>query len=114
MGKKGGATRLKRQMAPTFWNIRRKESQFVVNSKPGPHAKRKAYPLGMLLRDVLKVCNTMKEAQMILNEGKVKVDGVVRSDKTHPVGLMDVVELVGVGSYRMVPKDSVLLVPVPI
>ncbi|HEV8406193.1 MAG TPA: 30S ribosomal protein S4e [Nitrososphaera sp.] len=109
MGKKGGDTRVKRQMAPTFWAIRRKESQFVLRVKPGPHPKHRAYPLGMVLRDVLKVASTMHEAERILNEGKVKVDGKVRHDSNLAVGLMDVVELATGQAYRMVPKNSVLL-----
>jgi small subunit ribosomal protein S4e len=114
MGKKGGDTRVKRQMAPTFWNIRRKESQFVMRVKPGPHPKNKAYPLGMVLRDAIKVTKTAKESQIVLNEGKVKVDGVVRRDPNLAVGLMDVVELATGQAYRLVPKDSELLVSVPV
>lgn len=109
MGKKGGDTRIKRQMAPTFWDIKRKESQFVLRVKPGPHPKRRSYPLGMVLRDVLKMAGTMREAGRVLVDGKVKVDGVVRHDANFAVGLMDVVELSTGQIYRMVPKDSVLL-----
>jgi len=114
MGKKGGDTRVKRQMAPTFWAIKRKESQFVVRVKPGPHPKHRAYPLGMVLRDVLKVTKTMHESEKILNEGKVKVDGVVRYDVNLAVGLMDVVELATGQAYRMSPKNSELLTSVAI
>lgn len=109
MGKKGGDTRVKRQMAPTFWAIKRKQSQFVVRVKPGPHPKHRAYPLGMVLRDVLKVASTMHEAERILNAGKVKVDGVVRRDSNLAIGLMDVIELATGQTYRLVPKDSALL-----
>jgi small subunit ribosomal protein S4e len=114
MGKKGGDTRVKRQMAPTFWAIKRKESQFVVRVKPGPHPKHRAYPLGMVLRDVLKVTKTMHESEKILNEGKVKVDGIVRYDVNLAVGLMDVVELATGQAYRMSPKNSELLTSVAI
>jgi small subunit ribosomal protein S4e len=114
MGKKGGDTRVKRQLAPTFWAIKRKESQFVLRVKPGPHQKHRAYPLGMVLRDVLKIASTMHEAERILNASEVKVDGVMRRDSNLAVGLMDVIEL-GTGQvYRMVPKDSELLTSVAI
>jgi small subunit ribosomal protein S4e len=114
MGKKGGDTRIKRQMAPKFWDIKRKQSQFVLRVKPGPHPKTKSYPLGMVLRDVLKVSSTMHEAERILTKGLVKVDGVVRRDPNLAVGLMDVVELSSGQTYRMVPKDSMLLTPIAI
>lgn len=114
MGKKGGDTRIKRQMAPRFWDIKRKESQFVLSTKPGPHPKKRSYPLGMILRDVLKLAGTMREAERVLVEGKVKVDGVTRYDANLAVGLMDVVELSTGQVFRMVPKDSLLLVAVAI
>jgi small subunit ribosomal protein S4e len=114
MGKKGGDTRVKRQMAPKFWDIRRKESQFVMRVKPGPHPKNKAYPLGMVLRDVLHVVGNAQEAKMTLNAGKVKVDGVVRHDPNLAVGLMDVVEFSTGQVYRLVPKNSELLAAVEV
>jgi small subunit ribosomal protein S4e len=114
MGKKGGDTRVKRQMAPTFWAIKRKQSQFVLRVKPGPHPKDRAYPLGMVLRDILKVASTMHEAGRILNAGKVKVDGIVRRDPNLAVGLMDVVELATGQTYRLVPKGAMLLTAISI
>jgi small subunit ribosomal protein S4e len=114
MGKKGGDTRVKRQMSPNFWAIRRKQSQFVIRVNPGPHAKQRAYPLGMVLRDVLNVASTGDEADRILKADKVKVDGIVRRDPNFAVGLMDVVELAMGQAYRMVPKNSALLAPIAI
>ncbi|HJU34410.1 MAG TPA: 30S ribosomal protein S4e [Nitrososphaera sp.] len=109
MGKKGRDTRVKRQLAPTFWAIRRKEGQFVMRVDPGPHPRNRAYPLGMVLRDVLNVANTAYEVDRILKGGKVKVDGIVRRDHNFAVGLMDLVELTEGQAFRMVPKDSSLL-----
>ena len=114
MAKKGGDTRVKRQLAPKFWDIKRKQSQFVVRVKPGPHPKHRAYPLGMILRDVLKVTNTMHESDRVLTAGQVKVDGVVRRNRNFAVGLMDVIELSSGQTFRMVPKDSMLLAAIPI
>ena len=109
MGKKGRDTRIKRQLAPTFWRIKRKEAQFVMRVNPGPHPAKRAYPLGMVLRDVLNVASTGYEADRILKAEKVKVDGVARSDHNFAVGLMDVVELNTGQAFRMVPKNSALL-----
>jgi small subunit ribosomal protein S4e len=113
MGRKGGSNRLKRQMAPSFWQIRRKESRFVVRSSPGPHQRQKSYALAVLLRDVLKVTSTLREAQKLLNEGMIKVDGKIVHDDSRAVGLMDVIELKTGQSFRLVPKNSRLLVPLP-
>jgi small subunit ribosomal protein S4e len=114
MGKKGGDTRVKRQISPEFWAIRRKESQFVIRVRPGPHPKQMAYPLGMVLRDVLNVAGTRHEADRILKAANVKVDGIVRRDPNFAVGLMDVVELAMGQTYRMVPKNSALISPIAI
>src|SRR5919109_2132115 len=115
MGKKGGDTRIKRQMAPTFWDIKRKKSQFVLSVKSGSHSKDTAYPLGIFLRDILKLARTMHEAERIVNAGKVKVDGITIKDINFAVGLMDVIELIPTGqSYRLVPKNSELLIPLNI
>src|SRR5918994_3367400 len=114
MGKKGRDTRIKRQLAPTFWAIRRKEGQFVMRVNPGPHPGKRAYPLGMVLRDVLKVASTGHEADRILKAGKVKVDGVIRRDPNFAIGLMDVLELAIGQAYRMVPKNGVSLSPIAI
>ena len=113
MGKKGRDTRIKRQLAPTFWAIKRKEGRFVMRVDPGPHPGKRAYPLGMVLRDVLNIANTAYEAERILKAGKVKVDGVQRHDHNFAVGLMDVVELAMGQAFRMVPKNSELLSPIP-
>jgi small subunit ribosomal protein S4e len=115
MGKKGGDSTLKRQLAPTFWDIRRKQGRFVLKASPGPHRKQNSYPLGIILRDVLKVATTMHEVKTIVSAGKVKVDGIARRDVKFPVGLMDVIDLTSTGqSYRLVPRDSKLLVHVEI
>jgi small subunit ribosomal protein S4e len=114
MGKKGGDTRVKRQMSPNFWTIKRKESQFVMKVRPGPHPNRRAYPLGMVLRDLLNLADTAREADRILKQGDVKVDGIVRRDSNYSIGLMDVLELSNRQAYRMIPKDSTLLAPVAI
>jgi small subunit ribosomal protein S4e len=43
----------------------------------------------------------------IINQGKVKVDGVVRRDRRFPVGLMDIVQIEGVPQvYRALPKPN--------
>jgi small subunit ribosomal protein S4e len=114
MGKKGGDMRIKRQISPGFWAIKRKEGQFVITVSPGPHPKHRAYPLGMVLRDLLNVAETAREADRILKLDKVKVDGIVRRDSNFSIGLMDVVELANGQAYRMVPRDSVLLAPIVI
>jgi len=113
MVKKSGSTKLKRQMAPNFWQIKRKGFPFALSVDPGPYSKDKCYPIGIILRDILHLCNTMHEAKLIINSGQIKVDGIVRRDVHFGVGIMDVIEVVPNGeTYRMIPKDFKILVPV--
>jgi small subunit ribosomal protein S4e len=111
--KRGGDTTVKRQRAPSFWKIRRKQGQFVARARPGPHPKAISYPLGILIRDVLGVGQSMDEVKRMLNDGKVSVDGVVRRSIGWPVGLMDIIELIPLSQvFRLVPKNRNLLVPI--
>ncbi|MCS7141099.1 MAG: 30S ribosomal protein S4e [Candidatus Nitrosocaldus sp.] len=115
MGKKAGSNRLKRQSMPAFWQVPRKGDRFAVRPIPGPHPMDRCYPLGILLRDLLKVVRSMREAEKVLHAGYVHVDGVRRSDVHFPIGLMDVVELQPLKKvYRMVPKDGFILKPVEV
>lgn len=110
-----GSKKLKRQMAPLFWGITRKDKRFVITTKPGPHGKRAAIPTAVLLRDTLKMVTSLREAKATIYAGKVRVDGVVRRSLHHPIGLMDVVELEGVDhAYRMAPTGGRLLAPIRI
>ncbi len=110
-----GSKKLKRQMAPQFWGITRKDKRFVVTVKPGPHKKHYSVPTAVFLRDMLKIVTSLREAKTAIYTGKIKIDGVVRKSLHHAIGLMDVVELENVSDiYRLVPTDGKLLKPIKI
>ena len=110
-----GSKKLKRQMAPQFWGIGRKDKRFVITVRPGPHKKEYYVPTAIFLRDVLKIVTTLREAKATIYTGKVKIDGVVRKSLHHAIGLMDVVELENVPEiYRLVPMEGKLLKPLQI
>jgi len=108
-----GSKKLKRQMAPLFWGITRKDKRFVVTVKPGGHKKDHSIPSAVFIRDTLKLASTLREAKSVVYGGKVKVDGIIRKSIHHGIGLMDVVELEGISEiYRLVPKDLTVLKPI--
>ena len=110
MGSIAGSKKLKRQMAPTFWGISRKEKRFVITVRPGSHPKSNSIPTAVLLRDTLKKVKTLREAKSSIYGGKVKVDGVIRKSLHHSIGLMDVIELEGITDvYRLAPYNGHLL-----
>jgi len=110
-----GSKKLKRQMAPQFWGITRKDKRFVITVRPGPHKKNYAVPTAVFLRDMLKIVTSLREAKTAIYSGKVKIDGVVRKSLHHAIGLMDVIELENVSDvYRLVPTAEKLLKPIKI
>ena len=110
-----GSKKLKRQMAPQFWGIARKDKRFVITVKPGPHKKSQAIPTAVFLRDTLKIVTSLREAKAAIYSGKIKIDGVVRKSLHHAIGLMDVVELENVSDiYRLVPAEEKMLKPIKI
>ncbi len=114
MGKKGGSLKVKRSTVPPFWQISRKDKRFVVRTSPGPHPKNLSYPLLVVLRDVLGLTKTRREALSVLNAGRIKIDGRTVRSEAFPIGLMDVIQLSDVGkAYRMVPFSG-RLVPVEV
>jgi len=107
MGRKGPTRHMKRQQAPTFWTIKRKEKIWSINPSPGPHNFGTSIPVTVLLRDMLNYATTRREASMIAKQGKIKIDGKPRLDEKFPVGLMDVISLPDAGeNYRVLPAKG--------
>jgi len=113
LGKKGKTARLKRKPAPKYWPIHRKESPWVVKPASGPHSLQTCLPMTLVLRDMLGVAGTRKEGKLILTEGKIQVNGIVRKKDDFPVGLMDVISMPDANRYyRVVPSHKGLVLSV--
>lgn len=107
MGRKFGPRQLKREPAPGFWPIQRKRLAWAPRTRPGPHPRERSIPLVLLVREILGYAKTSKEAERIINAGKVVVDGVARKDHRFGVGLMDIVRIEGSGeTFRVLPKPN--------
>nr|AOZ56020.1 ribosomal protein S4E [uncultured korarchaeote] len=107
MGKKGGSRTLKRLVAPKTWRIPRKVSKWIVKPSPGPHPMVLSIPLLVVLRDVLKLYSTAREAKKVIKAGRVLVDGKPRRDYKFPVGLMDTLSIPDEELYlRCVPYKA--------
>ncbi len=110
-----GSKKLKRQMAPLFWGISRKEKRYAITVRPGAHPKDQSVPTAVFLRDMLKIVKTLREAKTAIYGQKVKIDGIIRKSLHHGIGLMDVVELGNVSdAYRLVPMKGQILQPLKI
>lgn len=84
---------LKRLAAPRTWRIPRKTHKWVVKPSPGPHSVDRGIPLLIVVRDILKLCQTDREGRRIIGRREVLVDGRVVRNPKHPVGMMDIISL---------------------
>jgi small subunit ribosomal protein S4e len=84
---------LLRLAAPRTWNIQRKKTPYIARPKPGAHSFDYGMPLIVVLRDLLKITNTSKEAKFILNNKDVILNGKIVQAPRRVVGLMDVISL---------------------
>lgn len=75
----------------------------------GPHASSQCIPIALLLKEVLHVASTAREAKRLLFAKEVVVDGKPVYDAGFPVGLMDVVSVPKLGKhFRVIVKHGVL------
>lgn len=97
---------MKRLASPRAWKIAKKGSTWVPKPIAGAHAIEKSVPLGVVLRDYLKIVDTMTEAKRIVGNREVVVDGRVATSHKTPVGLMDVVTIPKMEKNYRVVLDS--------
>ncbi|MFP3283012.1 MAG: hypothetical protein RXP97_02910 [Nitrososphaeria archaeon] len=117
MARMGRSTVQKRLSAPRAYAVPRKprHGRFITRAGPGPHPRYLSVDPVTLLRDYLGLARTAHEALYALKRRYILVDGVARTDKSFPIGLMDVVEVTPEGkSFRMVPANGRPLYPAPI
>ena len=93
----------------------KKERTWVVRPRPGPHKKFECIPLLILVRDILKLVDTGKDARKIIKAKEILIDGKPRRDHKYPVGLFDVIEIPKLKKqYRVIPTHVGLdLVEIP-
>jgi small subunit ribosomal protein S4e len=104
MARRGQKKHLKRLPAPKHWPIKRKTGKFTTRVIPGPHPKKYCLTLAIVLRDILEYANDMREVKAILSDGQITIDGRIRKDPRHPVGLMDILEISSSGeTFRILP-----------
>lgn len=106
---------LKRLNAPRVLRIHRKEKTWTIRSSPGPHPLEKSMPIGLAVREYLKLADTLKETKKIITNGEIFVDGVKRTDHKFPCGFMDVISIPKIKKdYRVLFNRSGELTLVPI
>jgi small subunit ribosomal protein S4e len=106
---------LKRLNAPTVLRLHRKIKKWTIKSSPGPHKVDKSITLGLIVRDYLKLCDTLKEAKSIIVQGNILVDNQIRKNYKFPCGFMDVISIPKLKKfYRILYDKSGKLILTPI
>jgi len=94
---------LKRINAPRTWKIKRKGIKFIMRPDPGQHSLSESIPLGLVLRDMLGIVKTKKEARYLVKNNDVLVDGKKHDKLSFPVGLFDILSIKQTNdAYRLV------------
>jgi small subunit ribosomal protein S4e len=109
--------RLKRGAAPKSWTVPRKGTKWILRPSPGPHPQTESMPLLLLLRDVLHLAQSTREARILVRSGVVHVDGRIVTDLARGVGLMDTLVLTApLNAHYRIFKDrrgKLRLYPIP-
>jgi len=106
---------LKRLASPRSWAIPRKTNVYTTRPRPGAHPIERALPLATIVRDVLGLTATGREARRIIGAGEVFVDGRAVKDGKFAVGFMDVVTVAKLGkSWRVIVDEKARLRLAPI
>ena len=98
---------LKRLAAPRSWPLKRKVNVWTTKQCPGSHSIEESVPAAVMLRDIIKVCDTSREAKRIIANRDLLVDGKAVRDAKAPVGIMDVISIPAMDLYyRVVLSDK--------
>ena len=93
MSKKGENKKLKALNAPKSMRISRKTTKWTIKTKAGAHKVKDSVSIGIVLRDYLKVADTLKEAKELLRNKKIKINGKVRKDYQYSIGIFDIIQI---------------------
>jgi len=100
---RGPKKHLKRLNAPRHWMLDKMSGAFAPRPSTGPHKLRECLPMILFLRNRLKYALTGDEANKIVKQRLIKVDGKVRTDVTYPAGFMDVITIEKTGeNFRLI------------
>jgi len=93
---------LKRNKIPKIWPLKRKGTKYLIRPS---HGLKKAVPIVVALRNMIKLASRRKEVEKILNDGKVKINGKIVREGKLPLLLFDNLNLEK-KSFKLVIKNK--------
>lgn len=98
---------LKRLAAPRSWPLKRKVNVWTTKQCPGAHSIEESVPATIMLRDIIKICDTAREVKKVVANRYCFVDGKPIKDVKTPIGLMDTLSIPIMDLYyRIVITDK--------
>jgi small subunit ribosomal protein S4e len=97
---------LSRFVAPKTWPISVKKTKWTVRPISGPHKLKSCLPIALILREMLKVTNNLRETKNILHRKLVKIDRKTINEYKYPVGILDVIEVENSPPKRLVLDEQ--------
>lgn len=93
MAKKGHNYKQKRLSVSPVRHLARKDRTWTIKQYPGAHSGNQSVPIAFVLREMLGLAQTLREAKSILHKGYVLVDGAVVKEPKYAVGLLDSISI---------------------
>ncbi|MDP2666750.1 MAG: S4 domain-containing protein [Candidatus Diapherotrites archaeon] len=93
MAKKGNPTKQKRLAVAPIRHLQRKRHVWAIRQNSGGYTRETSVPLGFVVRDLLKIARTLREARQIISAGNIHVDTIPRKEYRYPVGLFDIISI---------------------
>jgi len=107
MANKSGSSTQKRISYSGPKHVLKKDHIFLVKTAPGTKAEKKSVSMAVVLRNILKVANDLREVKTVLQTKTVLVNGVRIKDYKFPVGLFDVIDIEDTKrKYTFVPHKN--------
>jgi len=98
---------MKRLAAPRSWPIKRKAAIYATKQSAGAHSVESSMPAVLVLRDMISICDTAREAKRVIGNRELFVDGKAVKNPKAPIGVMDIVTVPKMGlSYRILLSDK--------
>ncbi|MEM2956084.1 MAG: hypothetical protein QW041_00705 [Candidatus Pacearchaeota archaeon] len=89
---------IKRKAMEKSWPLPRKGTKYLLKPYPGKK-KEMSIPLGLIIRDVLKIANTRKEVKALLHNNEVKINGKIVTEEKFPLSIFDILSLEKLGKH---------------
>jgi len=83
---------IKRKAIEKSWPLPRKGTKYLIRPYPGKKSEF-SIPLGIALREILKIAATKREVKELLNNNEIIVDGKIRKEIKFPLNIFDVLSI---------------------